>query len=188
MDQIMLNSSDDLTSDLLEAGVVTWDDIVRSVQCFHYGRNSNRNDLNLVWYERRGSCSSKHAFLKHVAILNDLPNIELILSFYRMNDINTPGIGQTLIENGLSYIPEAHCYIKVNGKELDVTTIYSDFKKYKNDIIDSKVIQVNDVFENKMVWHKEFIEEWMIETNQSKSFEELWTIRESCIEQLSKLK
>ena len=184
----MLNSSDDLTSDLLEAGVVSWDDIVRSVQCFHYGRNSNRNDLNLVWYERKGSCSSKHAFLKHVANLNSLPNIELILLFYKMNEINTPGIGQTLRENDLSYIPEAHCYLKVNGEELDITTVHSDFKKYEKDIFVTKSIQVNDVYENKVIWHKEFIQNWIEETGQTKSFDELWAIREACVEQLSKQK
>lgn len=186
MNQIMLNSNDDLTSDLLEAGVVTWDDIVRSVQCFHYGRNSNRGDLNLVWYERKGSCSSKHAFLKHVALLNDIPNIELILAFYRMDENNTPGIGTILSDNELSYIPEAHCYLRVNGKALDITNIHSDFNRYKNYIIESKVIQPNDVIENKVIWHKEFIRKWIEETQQSKYFDELWSIREACIAKLEK--
>jgi len=186
MNQIMLNSNDDLTSDLLEAGVVSWDDIVRSVQCFHYGRNSNRNDLNLVWYERKGSCSSKHAFLKHVADLNNIPNVQLTLAFYRMNEKNTPGIGQVLIENDLSFIPEAHCYLKVNGEELDITNIHSDFNRYKDDIIESKEIQPNDVIENKVIWHKQFIQHWMKETRQPKSFDELWSIREACIEKLEK--
>lgn len=186
MNQIMLNANDDLTSDLLEAGVVTWDDIVRSVQCFHYERNSYRSDLNLVWYERKGSCSSKHAFLKLVADLNNLPNVQLILAFYKMNDKNTPGIGDVLKRNNLSYIPEAHCYLKVYGKELDITNIHSDFNRYKNDIIESKEIQPNDVIENKVIWHKKFIQHWMKETQQTKTFDELWAIREACIEQLEK--
>lgn len=186
MNQIMLSSNDDLTSDLLEAGVVTWDDIVRSVQCFHYGRNSNRNDLNLVWYERKGSCSSKHAFLKQIADLNNIPHVELVFAFYRMNEKNTPGIGQILIENGISFIPEAHCYLKINGKELDITNTHSDFNRYKNDIIESKEIAPNDVIENKVIWHQEFIRNWINETGQSKSFEEVWRIREACISELEK--
>lgn len=186
MNQIMLSSNDDLTSDLLEAGVVTWDDIVRSVQCFHYGRNSNRNDLNLVWYERQGSCSSKHAFLKQVADLNNIPHVELILAFYRMSAKNTPGIGRVLDENDLSFIPEAHCYLKVNSKELDITNVHSDFNRYKNDIIESREIEPNDVVENKVIWHKELIRNWISEAEQSKSFEELWLIREECIKQLER--
>lgn len=182
----MLISNDDLTSDMLEAGVVSWEDIVRSVQCFHYGRNSNRNDLNLVWYERKGSCSSKHAFLKHVADLNNIVNVDLILTFYRMNESNTPGIGQILSDNNLSYLPEAHCYLKVNGKELDITNIHSDFNRYKNDIIESKEIAPNDVIEKKVNWHKEFIQNWIKKTGQSKSFEEIWMIREACIAELEK--
>lgn len=188
MNQIMLNSIDDLTSDLLEAGVVSWDDIVRSVQCFHYGRNSDRNDLNLVWYERKGSCSSKHAFLKHVADLNGVPQIDLILAFYRMNESNTPGIGNVLADNGLSFIPEAHCFLKVKGKELDITTKQSEFKRYENDILETRVIKATDVIENKVTWHKEFMKNWSIQSQQSKSFDELWTIREACIENLEKRK
>lgn len=182
----MLNSTDDLTTDLLESGVVSWDDIVRSVQCFHYGRNSIRNDLNLVWYERKGSCSSKHAFLKHVADLNKLPNIELILAFYKMNNKNTPGIGDVLQRNKLSDIPEAHCYLKVNGIELDITTVHSDFNRYKKDIIHTEPIEPNDVISNKVEWHREFMENWRKENHPDLEFETLWSIREACIERLEK--
>ncbi len=185
MNQILLQSEDELISDLLEAGVVTWDDLVRSVRSFHYGRNSKRQHLSLVWYERKGSCSSKHAFLKHVADLCNIPNIELILAFYKMNESNTPGIGTLLEEHGLDYIPEAHCYIKDNGMEVDVTTVQADFSRYSNAILETKVIQANDVIENKISWHKAFIKNWMIETNQIKSFDEIWVIREACIDQLS---
>ena len=185
MNQILLQSEDELISDLLEAGVVTWDDLVRSVRSFHYGRNSNRANLSLVWYERKGSCSSKHAFLKHVADLCKIPNIELMLTFYKMNEINTPGIGSILKDNGLDHIPEAHCYIKDNGRELDVTTVQADFSRYSNVILETNVIQANDVIENKISWHKAYIKNWMIETNQTNSFKEIWSIREACIHQLS---
>lgn len=185
---MMLNSTDDLTTDLLESGVVTWDDIVRSVQCFHYGRNSDRNDLNLVWYERKGSCSSKHAFLKHVAELNNLPNIELMLIFYKMNAQNTPGIGDALEKNQLSDIPEAHCYLKVKGVELDVTTVNANFNRYEKDIIHTQNIQPIDVIANKVEWHKEFLEQWRIDNHPDLDFETLWSIREACINQLEKRK
>lgn len=186
MFQKTLNSGDHLTSDLLEAGIVTWDDIVRSVQCFHYGRNSDRNDLTLVWYERKGSCSSKHAFLKQISDLNGIPNVKLILAFYRMNDINTPGIGSVLMNHDLEYIPEAHCYLTEDNIEIDITTIHSSFENYKDDIIVTKEIQANDVIENKVNWHKEFIRNWMIEKHIMKPFEEIWKIREMCIAQLEK--
>ncbi|MEJ6583089.1 MAG: hypothetical protein QNL61_02970 [Crocinitomicaceae bacterium] len=184
MESMMLNSPDDLTADLLESGVVSWDDIVRSVQCFHYDRNSDRNDLNLVWYERKGSCSSKHAFLKHVADLNNLPDIELVLAFYKMNAKNTPVLGEVLEKNNLTEIPEAYCYLKVNGVELDVTTVHSDFKQYKKDIISTKSIEPKDVISNKIEWHKLYLEEWRKEKHPELDFDTLWSIREACIAQL----
>lgn len=179
-----LNSDDTLTSDLLEAGVVTWDDIVRSVQCFHYGRNSKRDDISLVWYERKGTCSSKHAFLKQIATLNKVPDVKLILAYYKMNETNTPGIGYVLNKYEIESIPEAHCYLEVNGKELDITTVKSSFSRYSNQIIETKEIEPEDIIANKIIWHKEFLHNWLVSNGSEMSLDELWSIREECIEQL----
>ena len=80
MNQFFLKSDDELTTQIIEAGIVTWNDLVRSVQNFHYARNANRFDLDLVWHERKGTCSSKHAFLKHISELNKIPNVNLVIS------------------------------------------------------------------------------------------------------------
>lgn len=186
MEQQFLNNDDELTTDLLEAGVVTWDDIVRSVHCFHYGRNSNRDDISLVWYERKGTCSSKHAFLKQIAILNKVPNVKLILAFYKMHDTNTPGIGNVLTKHGIESIPEAHCYLEVNEKILDITTVKSSFERYSNDIIESKEIEPEDIIENKIMWHKEFLSKWLETSGLKLTLNEVWSIREECIGQLEK--
>ena len=46
--------------------------------------------------------------------LNNIPNIKLILGMYKMRTTNTPKIGTTLSEHQLDYMPEAHCYLKIN--------------------------------------------------------------------------
>lgn len=181
MEPVFLISDDELTSDMVESGVVTWEDLIRSIKSFHYGRNSNRNDINLVWYERKGTCSSKHAFLKQVASLNDLPNVKLILAFYKMNETNTPGVGRVLAKYNIDYIPEAHCYIEVNNEAIDVTHINSKFEKYENEIMESKEIEPLDIIENKITWHKQFLKNWMESNNHEVSLDEIWKIREECI-------
>ena len=89
MAHTQLTSSDDLTMSIVESGVVSWQDLIRVVEQFHYGRNQNREDLELVWKERKGTCSSKHGFLKHVADLNEMADITLVLCIYKMNALNT---------------------------------------------------------------------------------------------------
>jgi hypothetical protein len=38
--------------------------LIEKVKNIPYGRNSNRTDFSLVISENKGTCSSKHAFLK----------------------------------------------------------------------------------------------------------------------------
>lgn len=182
---IQLQSSDPLSIDIVESGVVSWEDLIRCVKTFHYGRNSNRSDHSLVWYERKGSCSSKHAFLKYIATLNQIEGVELILCMYKMTAQNTAKVGAILAEFNLDYLPEAHCYIRFRGEAVDVTTMTSDFSSIQNDIIEEQIIQPDQVSSYKVEYHQSFIREWGKIHHPKKSFEALWSIREKCILALS---
>lgn len=186
MEQFGLKSGDELTTQIIEAGIVTWNDLVRSVRNFHYGRNSNRLDLSLVWKERKGTCSSKHAFLKYISELNNISGVKVMLAFYKMDEQNTPGIGSVLATYSLSFIPEAHCYLTVNNEVLDVTSAHSDFSSYASAIMEVREITPADVIENKITWHRQFLAKWLEECNLKITLDEVWSIREKCIEALEK--
>jgi hypothetical protein len=181
---IQLTSNDPLTIDMVESGVVSWEDLIRCVRTFHYGRNANRADFSLVWYERKGSCSSKHAFLKMVADLNAIPKVELILCMYKMNGNNTAKVGTVLETFHLDYLPEAHCYLRFEGENIDVTTMSSSLEKIKYDVIEEQMISPGQVVEFKVDYHRDFMKKWAIENHPGRTFEELWEIRERCIEAL----
>lgn len=183
MDSIALTSNDELTTLIVESGVVTWDDLVRVVEQFHYGRNLNREDFDLVWSERKGTCSSKHAFLKHVADLNKIPDITLMLCIYEMKEENTEGVGDVLTQYKLSSIPEAHCYLSTPMGKIDVTTAQSSFSKIANDVLKEEIINAVDVVKYKVQQHKSFVDLWA-EKNTHLSGSEVWKIREACIQAL----
>ncbi len=182
---IQLTSSDSLTIDIVESGVVSWEDLIRCVKTFHYDRNANRADVDLVWYERKGSCSSKHAFLKHVANLNRIDGVELMLCVYKMNAINTPKVSAVLKEFELEYVPEAHCYIRFHGEAIDVTTMTSSYSTINNDVIEEQVILPEKVLAFKVDYHKNFLHTWVLDTLPKRSFDEVWNAREACILALS---
>lgn len=182
--EFQLESNDPLTIDIVESGVVTWEDLVRCVKNFHYGRNANRSDLSLVWYERKGTCSSKHAFLKYIADLNAVPNVELILCVYKMKGENTEKVGTVLNEHEIAYLPEAHCFIRQNGEAMDVTTKSSDFSRIQDDILEDQVIEPKQVDTFKVEYHKAYMKKWGELNHPTLPFEELWTIREKCLSQL----
>ncbi len=192
-DNFLFSSKDKLTSLTTSLRIKTWNELTNYIQNLPYGRNANRYDLSLILTEQKGTCSSKHAFLKKIADLNQLENITLYIGIYKMNQSNTPKIGNILSENEfdykLDYIPEAHCYLKINGIEHDFTSNNSDFEKLRHDILEEIEIEAHQVNEFKVNYHQEFLKKWIEKQNNSSdfviNFDTLWQLREKCISALT---
>lgn len=173
-----------LTRLIKEKGVSTLYELLDYIRLLPYGRTKNRKDLSLVIREEKGTCSSKHACVKAIAEENNMDEIKLILCIYKMSEKNTPGIGNALSKNGLSFIPEAHCFLIVNQERIDLTNENSDLSNIQNDIIEEIEIVPSQVGEYKVDYHKKYIREWMDKKQGGFSFDELWHIREQCISNL----
>ncbi|WP_291727803.1 hypothetical protein [Bernardetia sp.] len=193
MNFILCLAQDKLILYLKQLGITDWNQLTKYIQNLSYGRNTNRHDLTLVLTEQKGTCSSKHAFLKKVADLNGVENIKLYIGIYKMNPSNTPKMGNILSENEfdyeLDYIPEAHCYLKINGVEYDFTHPFSDFEKLRYDILEEIEIEAEQVSEFKVKYHQDFLREWITKQNEIVdiviNFEAVWKLREQCICNLS---
>ena len=180
-----LLAKDPLTKLVKKKGINTFEGLLLFIKQLPYGRNSNRTNLNLVIIEEKGTCSSKHAFIKKIANLNNIANVTLILGMYKMNEKNTPGIGKTLFINTIDFIPEAHCYLKINNTRVDITTENANFKKLEKEILKEIEITPEQVIDFKVTYHQEFLKKWILENNMKFGFEEVWAIREQCIANLS---
>jgi hypothetical protein len=185
MTKKVFSSSDSFTQHIQNLGINSWEDLLIYVKNIPYGRNANREDFSLVLKENKGTCSSKHAFLKEVADQNKIPNIKLIIGIYKMNEINTK-IGTILSDNSIDFIPEAHCYLKIDENRIDCTTPKSDFVKIEKDILEEIEIEPYQVGKFKIEYHQNFIKNWLLNLNSTTNFEQLWAIREQCIAFLSK--
>lgn len=182
--QLTFNSTDNLTALIKEKEIKNWSDLIEYTRNLPYGRNLNREDFSLVIKENKGTCSSKHSFLKKVADLNEFENVKLILGMYRMDNLNTPKIGNTILENGLEYIPEAHCYLKLNNQRIDITSINSDIENLIDDIIEEIEIKPELVNKFKVDYHKQYLHNWINENEIEMGFDKIWEIREQCIKKL----
>lgn len=181
----LLPANDALTQLVKEKGIYSWEKLIQYTRKIPYGRNTSRTDFSLVIKENKGTCSSKHAFLKSIADLNHIPDIKLILGMYKMNQANTPKIGNALSSHNVDYIPEAHCYLKIDNRTVDITTEASQFDTIKNDILQEKEITPEQVVEYKVKYHKSFIKKWIKGQNITYDFDTIWSIREKCIKNLS---
>lgn len=182
--QRYFNANDELTNLVRSKNIKSWSELIEFIRNLPYGRNLNREDLSLVLKENKGTCSSKHAFLKKIADLNNFDNIKLCLALYRMNHINTPKIGNIIEGSGLAYIPEAHCYLMLNNQRIDVTSPNADIANLAAYLIEEIEIEPEQVNIFKVEYHKNYLKQWRIKENIPLSFDEIWQLREKCIRQL----
>ena len=164
---------------------ITWQETLSLIRNMPYGRNSSRYDPSLVITEMKGTCSSKHAVIKMIADENHIQDVKLILCLYKMDGVNTPGIGKVLMENKISYIPEAHCYLNIDGVKHDLINPTSDIARIEDAVLEEIEISADQVAEFKVEFHKSFVKKWIEQSNIDYTFMEVWEIREKCIEALS---
>ena len=179
-----INSKDGLSKQCNQKQIFEFSKLCEYVKRLPYGRNSNRSHYNLILEENMGTCSTKHAFLAQVAIENNIQAIELFLGIYRMKDSNTDGVKSVLKAYDLDYIPEAHTYLKYNEDIYDFTRSVSSTNSFENDILFETQIRPNQIGDFKINLHQSFLKQWIKDEDISYAFEELWEIREQCIDAL----
>ncbi len=163
-----------------------FNDLCHHVENIKYTRISNAHNLSLILEENCGTCSTKHAFLKQVALENNKNEIQLIVGIFKMNKFNTPAIKFILEKYNINYIPEAHCYLKINEIRFDFTKPEININDFKKDLLIEKEINPNQVGEWKSNYQKKFISNWLIENPSiSYNLKEVWEIRELCIQALA---
>ncbi len=182
--------------DIQSQGQISKEFIDRNILTFHqasifakhlaYGRNADKNNLVSVFTDNCGTCSTKHALLKKLADENGYDKVKLIVGLFKMNKNNTPEISETLRKNQLEYIPEAHCYLKFEGRIIDLTKINSKPKDFLDDLIEEIEISPEQITDYKVNYHKNYLLTWLDKNEQiSYSLDDIWKIREQCIQDLA---
>ncbi len=176
---LSLNSS--LSKLLLDKEIIDFKSAIVYVNQLPYGRTSDRSNYRLIIPEHKGTCSTKHAFLKQLAIENNQETVALYIGIYKMDEINTKGVGSVLTKYQLDYIPEAHTYLKINGNILDITRNTKSEAAFEDSLLIEQEILPHQIANYKVTWHQNFLKQWILEEKLPYSFQKIWKIREACI-------
>jgi hypothetical protein len=153
-----------------------------------YGRNSNPQVPLIVLTERKGTCSTKHALLRRLAIEQGF-DLALVLGIYEMTETNTPGVGSVLQRHGLGSLIEAHCYLRMSNTRIDVTRPHCQHLRITpiEHFLHEEEIAPEQITDYKIAVHKEFLKNWLAYNGLRNCFslEAIWSIREECIASLS---
>ncbi len=176
----------EITAAFLSLGKPDLSAAARYVCELPYGRNSDPGNPLIVLQERRGTCSTKHALLRRLALEQGL-NLSLFLGIYEMTERNTPGVGAVLQRYGLTCLPEAHCYLRSGETHIDLTRRSVDPREPITAFLHEEEITPTQIQHYKVGVHKNFLRKWIADNNALRglSLEQVWKIREECIACLS---
>ena len=181
-----IKSTGRISKEFVDRNILTFNQATLFVKELAYGRNADKNNLASVFADNCGTCSTKHALIKRLADENNFETVKLIVGLFRMNKINTPEISATLLQNNLEFIPEAHCYLKIEDLILDLTKIDSKPTDFLDDLIEEIEISPEQITEYKVNYHKNYLVTWLDNNKQiNLSLNDIWKIREQCIQDLA---
>lgn len=116
----LITPSGQVSQQFLRLGIDTFLGACRHVQGLPYGYNANRDDLMILFKEKMGSCTTKHAVIATLAAELDLP-IRKSIGLYAMTEAIVSGTDRILTQYRLPYLPMVHCFLVYDAFRVDLT-------------------------------------------------------------------
>jgi hypothetical protein len=101
-------------------GIHSFLEACRYVNELPYRYNSDRDDLMILFKEKMGTCSTKHAVIGTLAVELGLP-VTRGVGIYAMTEAIVTGTDKILAEYGLPYVPMIHCFLEYGNYRVDLT-------------------------------------------------------------------
>jgi hypothetical protein len=178
-----LTGNGPLSSAVRALGLESFAEVTEFIRTLPYGRVADDEDLAHILNARVGTCSSKHRFLAALAHECGHMEVSLTIGLYEMSERNTPGVGPVLGAARVEAIPEAHCYLKCEGRRYDFTGLAPGQSSPFDSLSDERSVKPADLRSVKLKYHQEAIAQWA--TKVGLGFERAWQLREECIATLA---
>jgi len=104
----------------LQLGIERFSEACRYVHQLSYGYNSDRDDLMILFKEKMGSCTTKHAVIASLAAELDLP-VGKSIGIYAMTEEIVAGTDRIVRKYALPHVPMVHCFLVYAGSRVDLT-------------------------------------------------------------------
>ena len=115
-----ITESGPVSKAFLDLGIKSFQEACRYVHGLPYGYNSDRDDLMILFQEKMGTCTTKHAVIATLAAEIGLP-ITRGVGIYAMTEAIVTGTDKILTEYRLPYVPMIHCFLEYGNYRVDLT-------------------------------------------------------------------
>lgn len=172
-----------LSTECVDRGIISFQSLIEWVEQLPYKRNTVRGDYAAVLTEECGTCSTKNALAKAVALENGWHQVKLFVGIYQLSCDTNPPIAQILKSNKLDALPEAHTFLRINDEVKDLTGIISGNESWQKSIGETVEIEPAQIGDFKQNWYQKVLVQFAHSNNRS--IAEINEIREACVHALS---
>ena len=124
----VIDATGPISERFLSLGVDTFLNACRYVHDLPYGYNSDRDDLMILFNEKFGSCTTKHAVIATLATELGLP-VTKAVGIYAMTEDIVAGADRILVKYKFPYVPLLHCFLVHGDHRVDLTDGNANGKK-----------------------------------------------------------
>jgi hypothetical protein len=168
-------------------GISTFSEACEFVKNLPYSRISDRDDLDLVLVENRGTCSSKHGVLARLCEENGHGEIELIAGIFLMSPETHAELTEFFKDKPYINLPEMHCFFRLSTNDrYDFTTKNDRLALIEPKLVREQRIEPHQTGDWKEKIHQDYLRSWVARKPElGLNFDEIWEQREECIRLLS---
>lgn len=181
--QFAISGESALCEGVRSRGFESFAQLAEHISKLPYGRTANTQDPMAVLWEGRGTCSGKHRLLAAIAQSCGHAEVQLMVGIYEMSEDNTPGVGAVLNAASHGSIPEAHCYLSIEGERFDFTGLSAGDSSPFAALLAEHAVSPAMLPRAKVELHKQAIAAWA--SRRGLTEEAAWATREACIAALS---
>jgi hypothetical protein len=138
----VIASSEPLSDQFLSLDIDRFVDACRFVHELPYGYNSDRDDIMILFKERFGSCTTKHAVIATLAGEIGLP-IQKAVGIYAMTEEIVAGANDIVEKYDLPYVPMLHCFLVYGDHRVDLTEGNHNGKKRSIEFLHTEPVIAN---------------------------------------------
>ncbi len=183
-----ISNSGEISKKFLELGIKSFKEACYFVHDFEYGYNLNYDDKMILFKEKKGTCTTKHAVIAALADELDIPVFKYV-GIYKMTEQITNGVNNILKKYNLPYTPMIHCFLVYKDYRFDLTEGNNNGKKTSiEEFIYTEKVEPFISTKDEYLLLKKVIKQKILPTTDMKRVSErrLLKAREECIIQLKK--
>ena len=149
----------EISKKFIKMGISSFKEACLYVHDMEYGYNSTYDDDMILFKEKKGTCTTKHAIIAGLASELDI-SLKKNVGVYRFTEEITTGAQEILNKYEIPYVPMVHCFLVYNDYRFDLTEGNDNGKKTSiKEFIQTREVEPFISRKDEYMWYKKVLKE-----------------------------